>query len=185
VFSRQPELAEKQVELLKEAFPSKRRLALMWDAQTVDQYEAASRRARSLGFEVSSHKFDGMPYDIPAMFRAVAAGGAEMLQVASGPNIGAYQQSVVDQALAHRLPAIFIFKTYVDRGGLMSYGVNIAANFRRIASQVVKILEGTKPADLPIEQPTVFELAVNLKTAKAIGVELPTSILLRASDVIE
>lgn len=185
VFTRQPEIAEKQVELLKEAFPHRKRLALMWDAQTVDQHQAAVRQARALGIEVTSHKFESMPYDIPAMFHAIVASGADMLKVASGPNIGSYQQSVVDQALQHRLPAIYIFKTYVDRGGLMSYGVNIAANFRRMASLVAKIIEGAKPADLPIEQPTVFELAVNLKTAKAIGVELPTSILLRANDVIE
>ncbi len=185
VFTRQPELAEKQVELLKETFPQRKRLALVWDVQTTDQHEAAARVARSLGLEVASHKFESMPYDIPAMFRAIAAGGAEMLLVASGPNIGTYQKNIVDEALKHRLPAIYIFKSYVDLGGLMSYGVNIESNFRRIAALVAKILNGAKPADLPIEQPTTFELAVNLKAAKAIGVELPTSILLRANDVIE
>ena len=185
VFTRQPELAEKQVELLKETFPQRKRLALVWDAQTMDQYEAAERTARALKIEVTSHKFENMPYDVPAMFRAIAAGGAQLLQVASGPNMGNYQQIIAEQALQHRLPAIYIFKSYVDRGGLMSYGVNIEANFRRIAALVAKILNGAKPADLPIEQPTTFELAVNLKTAKAIGVELPTSILLRANDVIE
>jgi putative tryptophan/tyrosine transport system substrate-binding protein len=185
VFTRQPELAEKQVELLKETFPQRHRLALVWDAQTVDQYEAAERTARALKIEVTSHRFEKMPYDVPAMFRAIAASGAQLLQVASGPNMGNYQQIIAEQALQHRLPAIFIFKSYVDRGGLMSYGVNIEANFRRIAALVAKILNGAKPADLPIEQPTAFELAVNLKTAKAIGVELSTSILLRANDVIE
>ena len=171
--------------MLKETFPERKRLALLWDVQTTDQYEAADRRARALGIDVISHKFATMPYDIPAMFRAIVANGAQMLQVASGPNMGSYQQSIVQEALRNRLPAIYIFKTYVDRGGLMSYGVNIESNFRRMAALVAKILNGAKPADLPIEQPTVFELAVNLKTAKAIGVELPTSILLRASDVIE
>jgi putative ABC transport system substrate-binding protein len=108
-----------------------------------------------------------------------------MLLVLSGPNIGGYQQSIVDHALQRRLPSMYIFPTYVRRGGLMSYGVNIEANFRRIAGLVAKVLNGAKPADLPIEQPTVYELVVNLNTAKAIGVEIPTSILLRANEVIE
>jgi putative ABC transport system substrate-binding protein len=185
VFTRQPEIAEKQVELLKEMFPSYKRLALLWDAQSSDQFQAAEKRAKLLGLEVISHKLETMPYDIPAAFQAIMARQPQMLQVASGPNIGAYQQAVVDQAKQHRVPAIYIFKTYVDRGGLLSYGIEIPSSFRRIAGLTAKILTGAKPADLPIEQPTIYELAVNLKTAKAIGVELPTSILLRANDVIE
>ncbi len=185
IFTRQPEVAEKQVELLKETFPQHKRLAMLWDAQTVDQFEAAQRRAALLGLEVQSHKLEKMPYDIPAAFDAMMASGPQMIQVHSGPNIGNYQQIVVDQALRHRLPSIYIFPTYVARGGLMSYGVDIGANFRRIAGLIVRIFNGAKPADLPIEQPTVFELSVNLKTAKAIGVEMPTSMLLRANEVIE
>jgi hypothetical protein len=92
---------------------------------------------------------------------------------------------IVDETLRYRLPAMFIFKYYVDAGGLMSYGVDITSNFRRLAEYVAKILNGAKPADLPVEQPTKFELAVNLKTAKALGLELPTSLLLRADEVIE
>jgi putative ABC transport system substrate-binding protein len=185
VFTRQPELAEKQIELLKEVFPSHKRLAVLWDSQTADQFEAAERRAKLLGLEIASHKLETMPYDIPATFRSIMAREPQMLQVASGPNIGSYQQSVVDQALHHRLPAIYIFKTYVERGGLISYGVDIPSSFRRIGALVTRILNGAKPADLPIEQPTTYELAVNLKTAKALGIELPTSILLRAHAVIE
>jgi putative ABC transport system substrate-binding protein len=166
-------------------FPNNKRLALLWDGQTVDQYEAAEKRAKMLGIEVVAHRLEKMPYDIPAAFRAIAASAPQMLQVASGPNIGTYQQAIVDEAMRHRLPAIFIFRTYVVRGGLISYGVNIDASFRRIAALVSRILTGTKPADLPVEQPTTFELAINLKTAKAIGVEVPTSILLRATEVIE
>jgi putative ABC transport system substrate-binding protein len=185
VFTRQPEIAEKQIELLKEIFPSFKRLAILWDAQTVDQFEAAERRAKMVGLDVISHKLEAMPYDMPAAFRAMMAHAPQMLQVASGPNIGSFQQQVVDQAKEHRLPAIYIFKTYVDRGGLLSYGIEIPSSFRRIAGITARILNGAKPADLPIEQPTIYELAINLKTAKAIGVELPTSILLRANEVIE
>ena len=185
VFTRQPEIAEKQIELLREIFPSFKRLALLWDAQTVDQFQAAERRAKMVGLEVISHKLETMPYDLTAAFRAIMPREPQMLQVASGPNIGAYQQQVVDQANQHRLPAIYIFKTYVDRGGLLSYGIEIPSSFRRIAGLTARILNGAKPADLPIEQPTIYELAINLKTAKAIDVELPTSILLRANDVVE
>ncbi len=185
VFTRQPEIAEKQIELLKEMFPSYKRLALLWDAQSVDQFEAADRRAKMAGLEVISHKLETMPYDIPAAFRAIMAREPQMLQVASGPNIGSYQQQVVDQAKGHRLPAIYIFRTYVERGGLLSYGIEIPSSFRRIAGLAARILNGAKPADLPIEQPTIYEMAINLKTAKAIGIELPTSILLRANEVIE
>jgi putative ABC transport system substrate-binding protein len=185
VFTRQPELAEKQVELLKETFPQHKRLALLWDAQTVDQFNAAERRARLLGLDVASVKLEKLPYDIPGAFRTLMAGAPQMLQVASGPNIGGYQQSIVDQAIQHRLPGMYIFKTYVERGGLMSYGVNIESSFRTLAALVTKVLNGAKPAELPIEQPTIYELAINLKTAKALGIELPTSILLRANEVIE
>jgi putative ABC transport system substrate-binding protein len=185
VFTRQPELAEKQVELLKETFPQNKRLVVLWDAQTADQFQAAERRARLLGLDVTSQKLEKMPYDIPAAFRTMTAGAPQMLLVASGPNIGSYQQIIVDQAIQHRLPAMYIFRTYVERGGLMSYGVNIESSFRRLAALVAKVLNGAKPAELPIEQPTTYELAVNLKTAKTIGIELPTSILLRANEVIE
>jgi putative ABC transport system substrate-binding protein len=185
VFTRQPEIAEKQIELLKEIFPSFKRLAILWDAQTVDQYEAAEKRAKMVGLDVTSHRLETMPYDISAAFRAIMAREPQMLQVASGPNIGSFQQQIVDQAKERRLPAIYIFKTYVERGGLLSYGIEIPSSFRRIAGLTAKVLTGAKPADLPIEQPTIYELAVNLKTAKAIGVELPTSILLRANEVIE
>lgn len=185
VFSRQLELAEKQVELLKETFPQNKRLAVLWDSQTVDQFQAAERRAQLLGLDVTSHKLEKLPYDIPAAFRSMTADVPQMLMVASGPNIGRYAQSIADQAIQHRLPAMYIFKIYVERGGLMSYGVSIESSFRSIAAQVAKVLHGAKPAELPIEQPTIYELVVNLKTAKAIGIELPTSILLRANEVIE
>ena len=87
--------------------------------------------------------------------------------------------------MKYRLPGMFILRTYVDVGGLMSYGVDIDASFRRVANFVAKILSGARPGDLPIEQPVKYELVVNLKTAKAIGIELPTSLLLRADEVIE
>jgi putative ABC transport system substrate-binding protein len=96
-----------------------------------------------------------------------------------------HRSEIAKLAIEHRLPTMFVFRSYVDAGGLMSYGVDFPLMFRRTADYVARILKGTKPADLPIELATKFEMIVNLKTAKAIGIELPTSILLRADDVIE
>jgi len=108
-----------------------------------------------------------------------------MVLVLSGPGFTRYRTQIAELAIAHRLPSMFTFKHYVDVGGLMSYGVDFPPMYRRAGSYAARILRGTKPADLPVEQATKFETVVNLKTAKAVGVELPTSILLRADQVIE
>ena len=101
------------------------------------------------------------------------------------PSLFRHTVRIGELAIEHRLPTMFIVKEYVRAGGLMSYGVDFVLMYRRAADYVAKILKGTKPADLPVEQATKFELVVNLKTAKAIGIELPTAILLRADEVIE
>jgi putative ABC transport system substrate-binding protein len=185
VFTRQPELAAKQLELLKETFPDKTRVAALWDALTTDQMGGAERAAKSLRMEMRALKLEKPPYDIDAAFRRLDEGKPQMLLVLSGPLFGPHQDEIIAQANRRRLPAMFIFKRYAAAGGLMSYGIDIPTSFRRVAEFVAKILNGAKPADLPVEQPTKFELAINLKTAKAIGVELPTSLLLRADEVIE
>jgi putative tryptophan/tyrosine transport system substrate-binding protein len=185
VFTRQPELAEKQVELMTQAFPERTRLGVLWDNQTFDQFSAAERRALALGRELHAVRLESLPYDFNAAFRTLADGSPQMLLVLSSPLFASYQPMIAELALQYRYPTMFILRTYVDLGGLMSYGVDIEASFRRIAEYVAKILNGSKPADLPVEQPTKYELIVNLKTAKALGTELPTSILLRADEVIE
>src|SRR6516164_1549331 len=103
----------------------------------------------------------------------------------SGPTFGTQRARIADLAIQHHLPTMFTFNYYVEAGGLMSYGVDPLPIFRRAASLVAKILRGAKPSDLPVEQPTNFEFTLNLKTAKALGVSIPTSILLRADEVIE
>jgi putative ABC transport system substrate-binding protein len=108
-----------------------------------------------------------------------------MIHVLSSPVFASYRPQIVEFAIRDRMPTMFIFKGYVLAGGLMSYGSDRSANIRLLATYVAKILKGAKPADLPIEQPTKYELAINLKTAKTIGVEIPTAILLRADEVIE
>ena len=181
----QTELAEKQVELLTQAFPERKRLAMQWDAISADQFSAAERRAKALGLDVISIKLEERPYDFAAAFRRSAEGGAQMLLVLSSPFFGSHTQTIVDLTIEYRLPTMFIFRRYVEAGGLMSYGPDNVAMLRQAAVYVAKVLRGTSPADLPVEQPNKFEFAVNLRTAKAIDIELPTSILLRADEVIE
>jgi ABC-type uncharacterized transport system substrate-binding protein len=109
----------------------------------------------------------------------------EMIHVLSTPNFTRQARLLADLAIEHRLPSMNIFRHYVTAGGLMSYGVDTGPMWRRAGSYVAKILRGARPADLPVEQASNFELVLNLKTAKALGIELPTSILLRADEVIE
>jgi putative ABC transport system substrate-binding protein len=185
VFFRPLELAVKQLEILTEAFPGRKRLAVLWDGQSADQYAAAESAAKSRDVELQSNKLEALPYDFDTVFKRVSAASAEMVLVLSGPGFTRYRTQLAELAIAHRLPSMFTFKHYVEVGGLMSYGVEFAPMYRRAGAYAVKILGGAKPADLPVEQASKFETVVNLKTAKAIGVELPTSILLRADQVIE
>jgi ABC-type uncharacterized transport system substrate-binding protein len=185
VFYRQPELAAKQLELLTQAFPERSRFAILYDANSADQFSAAEEAARSMPLELRPLKLEKPPYDFAAAFATMAQGGAQVVLVLSSPSFVEHRPQIGALAIAHRLPTMFVFKSYVAAGGLMSYGVEQLAMYRRLAAFVEKILKGTKPADLPVEQPTKFEFVVNLKTARAIGVELPTSILLRADEVIE
>jgi putative tryptophan/tyrosine transport system substrate-binding protein len=184
-YYRQPELAAKQLELLVEAFPERKRVAVLWDVHTVDQFAAAERAAGSMGLSSRALKLENPPYNLEAAFHNISQHSAQMLHVLSSPLFTPHRHRIAELAIQHRLPSMFIFSTYVTAGGLMSYGVDTGPAWRRAASSVAKILRGAKPADLPVEQVTSFEFAVNLKTAKAIDITLPTSILLRADEVIE
>jgi putative ABC transport system substrate-binding protein len=185
VFLRQTELAEKQVELLTQALPGRTRLGVLWDYISADQFEPAERRAKLLRLEVHSRKMQDPPYDLEAAYRTLADARADMLLVLTSPFFAMQREQLVNLATRQRIPTMFIFKEYVLAGGLMSYGADPAAMYRQGGTLVGKILKGAKPNDLPVEQPTKFEMAVNLKTAKALGIELPTDILLRADQVIE
>ena len=185
IFYRQPELAEKQLELLVEAFPERKRVATLWDIQSAEQASRVEVTARSLGLLLRSLKLENPPYDFGAAFQILAHDETQMLQVLSSPPFTQHSAQIAELAIRYRLPTMFIFKHYVEVGGLMSYSVDTTPVWRHAASYVAKILKGARPADLPIEQATNYAFAVNLKTAKAIGVTLPTSILLRADEVIE
>jgi putative tryptophan/tyrosine transport system substrate-binding protein len=185
VFTRQLELAAKQVEILKQTFPERTRLAALWDDLSADQFAAVASTAQALRLDLHALKLEQPPYDIAAAFRRLAKDDPQMLLAVSSPLFGPHIQEIVDETNRRRLPAMFIFRNFVEQGGLISYGVDIKSDFRRLAEYVAKIFNGAQPADLPVEQPTKFELLVNLRTAKAIGVDLPTSLLLRADEVIE
>jgi putative ABC transport system substrate-binding protein len=185
LFFRQAELAAKKVELLAQAFPERTRLGVLWDALTADEFSAAERAAKSLHLELRPLKLETAPYDFTAAFRTIAQDGAQMLLVLSSPFFAEHRRQLAELAIEHRLPSMFLFKSYVEAGGLMAYGVDQAAMYRRTGAYVAKILKGTKPADLPVEQPTKFELVINLKTAKMLGLTIPDKILARADEVIE
>jgi putative tryptophan/tyrosine transport system substrate-binding protein len=185
VVSQQLELAQKQVELLTQTFPGKTHLAILFEAQSADQFGAAERAAKSLKLEVQSLKLEGPSYDFDAAIRSAAAGGAQMLLMLSAPRWAQHRSRIAELAIQHRLPAMYIAKHYVEGGGLISYGADLSAIYRKGADYVAKILKGAKPADLPVEQAIKFELAVNLKSAKALGVTIPNGILLAADELIE
>ena len=185
IFLRQTELAEKQVELLTEAFPDRKRLVVFWDDISANQFLAAERRTKMLGLQVRSLKMENPPYDFDVAFRSIADADPQMLLVLSSQFFARQSSQLTELAIRHHLPSMFIFRPYTEAGGLMSYGADNVEMYRQAASYVAKILRGANPADLPVELPTKFELAVNLKTAKELKIELPTSMLLRANYVIE
>jgi putative tryptophan/tyrosine transport system substrate-binding protein len=185
IVSLQTELAAKQVELLTQAVAGRTRLAVLYDENSADQFAAADRQAKLLRLDVQSLKLENPPYDFDAAFRRLAEGSPQMLLVLSTPFFALSRAHIAELAIQQRLPTMFIFKSYAQAGGLISYGIDPPAIFRQLGFYVAKILNGTKPADLPLEQATKFELVINLKTARAIGVELSTAIQLRADEVIE
>ncbi|HEX4409043.1 MAG TPA: ABC transporter substrate-binding protein [Xanthobacteraceae bacterium] len=174
---RAPELAAKQFELLAEAFPDNRPIAAFWESASVEQFKSADRAAQSMHIELRSHKLENPPFDFDAAFQVIEQEGSRLLLVLSGPSFGAQRSHIGDLAIQHRLPTMFTFKYHVEAGDLMSYGIDPIPILQRAASYVTKILRGAKPSDLPIEMPDNFQFSLNLKTSKAIGVTVPTSIL--------
>ena len=185
VYGLQNELSAKRLELLKELLPQGRKIAVLADAATKEQLVVVRAAAKKLGVELLVHDFTRAPYDFDAAFVEFARARADgLLPLGSGLFVPA-RQKIPELALKHRLPGLFINALWVEAGGLRSYGINFPAAFRRAAEQVGLILNGAQPAAMPVEQSTVFELAVNLKTAKALGIAVPQPILLRAERVIE
>jgi putative ABC transport system substrate-binding protein len=181
------ELTSKRLQLLKEAFPRLSRVAVLWNpdnpgnALVLKEVEIAAQALglRWQGFAVQR------PDKLVEAFEAVVGAQCNGILAIEDSVLFSHLSRIVESAARSRLPAMYAFRQFADAGGLMSYGPNTPDSFRRAAVYVHKILKGAKPADLPIEQPTKFELVINLKTAKALGLTIPHSLLLRADQVIE
>jgi putative ABC transport system substrate-binding protein len=182
-----PELGAKQLELLKEAVPKASRIAVLWNpgnpglALTLRETEVA---AKALAVQLQIREARG-PNEIDSAFSAMTRERPGALLVLGDAVFLLHRTRLADLATRSRLPAMYNFREFVDAGGLMAYAANLADLFRRAAAYVDKILKGAKPPDLPVEQPMKFELVVNLKTAKALGLTIPQSVLIRADHVIE
>jgi putative ABC transport system substrate-binding protein len=178
------ELHAKRLQLLTEAFPAISRVAVLHPAVALLGLRSTAEAAQTLGVQLHPVEI-ATPEAIAAGFETVIAGGAEALVVLGDAMFWNHRERIVALAAKSRIPAIYPEREFAVAGGLLAYGPNVADNFRRAAGYVDKILRGAKPADLPIQRPTKFELVVNLKTAKALGLTIPQSILARADEVIE
>ncbi len=185
-----PELVGKGLELLTQAVPGVSRVAVLRQPGAVgermdkDMVKRAEVAGRALGVRLQFVEARG-PADFDRAFSDMTSARAGALTVLGSTMFGSETRRLVDLAAKTRLPAVYPWREFVDAGGLMSYGANIVDNYRRAATYVDKILKGAKPADLPVEQPTKFELVINLKTAKALGLTIPPSLLGRADEVIQ
>jgi ABC-type uncharacterized transport system substrate-binding protein len=189
----QPELASKHLSLLKEAIPRLSRLGLLWQGSSLARASRGSNLAllrevetgvKALGIALQIETVPGAG-ELEAAFSAFHVRQAQAAIVVRNQFMGFHQKRVADLALKHRLPTISDMDGFATQGGLMSYGFKFADNQRSAAEIVDKILRGAKAGDIPIRQPTTFQLAINLKTAKALGLTIPPSLLVRADEVIQ
>ncbi len=182
-----PDLSAKRLELLKEAFPKISRVAVLFDvtdAVSALEFRETQVAARALGVKLRSMEVRE-PNDFETAFLALPRERTDSLLTFAHALTIPHRGRIVDLAAKSRLPAMYGLREFSDAGGLMAYGPSLPDLFRRAAFYVDKILKGAKPADLPVEQPTRFELVINLKTAKALGLTIPQSILIRADQVIQ
>jgi putative tryptophan/tyrosine transport system substrate-binding protein len=178
------ELSGKRLELLKEAFPRLSRVAVLLDPrQPPLSFEETQTTGRSLRLKLQFLEVRDAA-DVESVFAAMSKERADALITLPHPVLQVHQRRIVELAAKSRVPAMYQAADWVERGGLMSYGPDHLDNYRRAAVFVDKILKGTKPAEIPVEQPTKFEFIINLKTAKQIGVTIPPNVLARADRVI-
>jgi len=179
----QVDTTAKRLEILNELVPTAT-VAVLWEATSRSSWHVAETAARARGWKVVSLEVNN-DADVKRAFKMADSAGARALLVLSGGRIFGRRQQVVDLAGVNRLPAMYSLRSFVDAGGLMSYAADLTDAWRRSATFVDRVLKGAKPAEMPIEQSTNFELVINLRTAKALGVTVPRALLLRADQVIE
>jgi putative tryptophan/tyrosine transport system substrate-binding protein len=180
-------LGGKRLELLHEAVPSMSRVAVIWNptnTAATSEWKETQAAARTLGLNVESVEVRGAEDFVAALPRILRRSPVAIVMIEDTLTYS-YRLILAEFSLKNRVPAIVAGQAFAEAGGLMSYGARMSDLFRRAANQVDKVLRGAKPADLPVEQPTKFELVINLKTAKALGLTIPQSILLRADQIIE
>jgi ABC-type uncharacterized transport system substrate-binding protein len=182
------ELSGKRLELLTEVVPGMERVGILWDSTSegskisFQEYQAA---ARALKIQLKSLEVRGPEPDLDGAFQSAVKGRTSTLAAVGGGLLNRHRKQIVNYAIKHRLPSMYDSSLWIEPGGLISYSSNDAESYRRAAWVVDKILKGTKPADIPVEQPTKFELVINLKTAKALNLTIPQSVLFRADRVIK
>jgi putative ABC transport system substrate-binding protein len=181
------ELSGKRLQLLREALPRVSRMGMLW--HRTSDIDALTRRqteevAQALGIPLKAHGVAG-PDDFDGALGAIVAERAGAVLVATSPMFFGHRHLLAELALKHRLPTIFAFREYAEAGGLMAYGPSYTELFQRAAGYVDKVLKGARPADLPVEQPTKFELVINLKTTRALGLTIPPAVLARVSEIIQ
>jgi putative tryptophan/tyrosine transport system substrate-binding protein len=182
-----PVIGSKQLELFREAVPGLARVAVLHDTaigSTARAYDAYEAVARPLGLQLQVLGAGG-PDELEPAFEAAVRGGADGMLLAAGSVVANHQPRIVDLATRHRLLSMWSLIEAADRGGLMADGPNRADLYRRAATYVDKILQGAKPADLTVEQPTKYDLAINLKTATELGLTIPPSVLHQATEVVQ
>ena len=180
-----PELTEKRFELLRELMPGISRVAAFWDPSTgKSQATMSESAARSLNLKLQILEVRNRN-DIAGAFVAARDGQAAAVIVLASPILASLYREIIDLAAEHRLPVMYQWRENVEAGGLVSYGPVLASMWRQTGVIVAKVLKGAAPSDLPVEQPTKFELAVNAKTALSLGISIPPNMLVRADEVIE
>ena len=180
-----PELDGKRQEIMIEAVPGARRMAMLAEATaTPQQLKALQDAAGARGIEIAIFTIR-TPEDIAPATNEIKASGAAAINVLSSPLLFVNRHLIIERAAALRLPAIYEWPEMAEEGGLIAYGARSSGIFRQAARMVIKVLRGTKPADIPVEQPTNFEMVINLKTARAIGHEIPAGLVLRADKIID
>jgi putative ABC transport system substrate-binding protein len=178
------ELDVKRLEVLHEFVPQARRIAMLADPTTISTRAQVMSGASDLGVEVV--RFEARsPDEIGRALDAIAAAKIDAVNVLASPLLNTFHRQIIDRMRDARMPAIYQWPEIAEDGGLLAYGPRVLLCYRHVVSLVDKVLRGAKPADLPIEQPTKFELVVNLKTASALGLTIPPTLLLRADEVIE
>jgi putative tryptophan/tyrosine transport system substrate-binding protein len=185
VFFQQIELSMKRLELVKEAFPELQVTTVLWDQTTADQWRAIQDAAAALRISVAGVELIEQPYDYERVLSQTVLDHRRPLYVVMSGFFFRDRERLANLALRRRAPSIFGTREFVDAGGLLSYGPGIISLFKRAAEYADRIARGAKPADLPIEQPTKFEVIVNLKTAKALGLTIPETLLATADEVIQ